>query len=175
MIMVLFFAMPTAGAEKYVNGTNGVNMRKIYSTSSEILCKIKYGEKVNVLSLVITGFDEWSRVEYNDLKGYIKSEYLSEEDDLDDGLEYLGNWHITAYTHTGSCCANGNYPTDGYTVACNSLDFGTQIYIKGIGYRTVEDRGPSSLGSSWCDVFYDSLNECINFGSQYLDVYLVKR
>ena len=122
--------------------------------------------------MVITGFDEWSKVEYNNLKGYIKSEYLS-DDDLDDGLEYLGNWHITAYTHTGYNCANGNYPTDGYTVACNSLPFGTRIYIDGIGERVVEDRGPGSLGNSWADVFMDSYNSCVAWGSQYRDVYLV--
>lgn len=173
LLMVIMLPMQAIAADKYVNSTNGVNMRKLYNTSASILHKLKCGEKVEEISRVITGFDEWSKVKYGDDIGYIMTKYLS-YDDIDDGLEYLGNWHITAYTHTGSCCANGSYPTAGYTVACNSLDFGTQIYIEGIGYRTVEDRGPGSLGSSWADVFMDSYNECVQFGSQYLDVYLVK-
>ena len=89
-------------------------------------------------------------------------------------LEYIGNWSITAYTHTGNCCANGNYPTDGYTVAHNTLPFGTEIYIDGVGYRTVEDRGPGYLGSEWCDLFMDSYNACVQWGIQNRDVYIVK-
>ena len=89
-------------------------------------------------------------------------------------MTYLGNWSITAYTHTGNSCANGNYPTDGYTIAHNTLPFGTQVYIEGVGYRTVEDRGPGYLGSEWCDIFMDSYGACVQWGMQNRDVYLVE-
>ena len=87
-------------------------------------------------------------------------------------MTYLGNWMTTAYTHTGNCCANGNYPTE-CTVACNSLPFGTEIYID-VGYRVVEDRGPGSMPSEWLDIFMDSYDSCVQWGIQYRDVYLVE-
>lgn len=86
----------------------------------------------------------------------------------------IGTWRITAYAYTGSPCANGNYPTTGYTIACNSLPFGTQVYIEGVGYRTVEDRGPEWLGSYWCDLYLGDVSECIQWGDQYRDVYIVE-
>lgn len=89
-------------------------------------------------------------------------------------MTYIENWMMTAYTHTGNCCANGNYPTDGYTVACNSLPFGTEIYIDGVGYRVVEDRGPGSMGNEWLDIFVDSYDSCVQWGIQYRDVYLIE-
>ena len=88
-------------------------------------------------------------------------------------MTYLGNWHITAYAATGNPCANGNYPSTGYTIACNSLDFGTQVYIEGVGVRIVEDRGPGWLGSEWCDLYLGDYSLCVAWGSQYRDVYLI--
>lgn len=152
----------------YIGSKNGLNLREKKSTDSNILKVIPFSEEIEI---IING-DEWYRVKYNDIRGYVQKKYLVEENPLDE-YEYLGNWHITAYTHTGNVCANGNYPTAGHTIACNSLDFGTEVYISGIGFRTVEDRGPGWLGSSWCDVFMDSYNECIVFGSQYCDVWML--
>ena len=89
-------------------------------------------------------------------------------------MELLGTWRVTAYAWTGNPCANGNYPTTGYTVACNSLPFGTQIYIEDIGIRVVEDRGPAWLGSEWCDLYLGDYNSCVQWGNQYRRVYRVK-
>lgn len=86
----------------------------------------------------------------------------------------LGQWRITAYAYTGSPCANGNYPTAGYTIACNSLPFGTRVYIEGVGELVVEDRGPTWLGSDWCDLYLGDVSECIQWGDQYRDVYIVE-
>ena len=108
-----------------------------------------------------------------DKNGYVCADYLSLENPLD-GMELLGTWRITAYAYTGSPCANGCYPSAGYTVACNSLDFGTEIYIDGVGFRTVEDRGPSWLGSEWCDLYLGDYWECVQWGNQYRRVWMVK-
>ena len=54
---------------------------------------------------------------------------------------YLGEYELTAYAWTGEPCADGNYPSCGYTVGCNSLSLGTRIYIEGYGEYVVEDRG----------------------------------
>lgn len=89
------------------------------------------------------------------------------------GLTYLGTYEITAYEYTGSTCANGNYPTPWYTVASNYFDFGTTLYIDGVGYVVVEDRGASWHGSDWLDLYIGDIDACYEWGRQYLDVYLV--
>lgn len=96
------------------------------------------------------------------------------EESSENGLIYLGQYEITAYEWTGNPCANGNYPTEGYTVACNSLPLGTVLYIDGIGYRTVEDRGAEWHSDCWIDLYLGDPDACINWGVQYLDVYIVE-
>lgn len=168
LLLTIILCTSTFAETMYVGSKYGLNLRENKSTESDILEVIPYTDEVEI---IIKG-KKWYRVEHNDIKGYVQKKYLVKDNPLDD-YRYLGSWHITAYTHTGNVCANGNYPTAGYTVASNSLDFGTQVYIKGIGFRTVEDRGPESLGSEWIDLFCDGYSECVSFGSQYLDVWLV--
>lgn len=164
-----------SGETRYTNANEGLRLRENYSTDSAVLDTLPYGTAVDAVGWVLDGFDYWIRVEYNDKVGYVMGKYLSKSElgDPHDGMSYLGNWHCTAYTHTGNVCANGNYPSAGYTIACNGLPFGVQVYIDGIGYRTVEDRGPASLGNEWLDLFHDSYDECVAFGSQYHDVWIV--
>ena len=88
-----------------------------------------------------------------------------------EGMTYLGTYWITGYTATGSACANGNYPTVGYTVASNSLPMGTVIYIEGIGTRVVEDRG--GMASNVIDVFVDSTSTAYAITGSY-EVYIVE-
>lgn len=87
------------------------------------------------------------------------------------GMTYLGSYWITGYTATGSVCANGNYPSSGYTAACNSLPMGTVVYIEGIGTRVVEDRG--GMASNVIDVFVDSTSDAYAITGTY-DVYIVE-
>lgn len=88
-----------------------------------------------------------------------------------EGMTYLGTYWITGYTATGKPCANGNYPTVGYTVASNSLPMGTVIYIEGIGTRVVEDRG--GMASNVIDVFVDSTSTAYAITGSY-EVYIVE-
>ena len=152
----------------YVNAPSGLNLRQLPTVNSKSLQVLPYGTKLVIID------DEplagWLMVEGG---GYIKGDYTQPEDPQDD-MELLGTWRITAYAWTGNPCANGNYPTTGYTVACNSLPFGTQIYIEDIGIRTVEDRGPASLGSEWCDLYLGDYNSCVQWGSQQKKVWRVK-
>lgn len=94
-----------------------------------------------------------------------------EEPSEPEGMTYLGTYWITGYTATGSACANGNYPTVGYTVASNSLPMGTVIYIEGIGTRVVEDRG--GMASNVIDVFVDSTATAYSITGSY-EVYIVE-
>ena len=163
-LMIVFLLSMLVRAD-YVNSENGLRIRKKPSTDSEILGVLPYGEEVEG-----TKVGDWIKIE----KGYVFAEYVQETDPLD-GLEFIGDWNITAYTWTGYQCANGNYPTDGYTIAHNSLPFGTRVYIQGLGTRVVEDRGPSSLGTRWCDLYMSSYNACVQWGSQNRRVYLIER
>lgn len=86
---------------------------------------------------------------------------------------YLGTYQVTAYEWTGNPCANGNYPTEGYTIACNSLPLGTTVYLEGIGYRTVEDRGATWHSSNWIDLYLGDVAACYAWGVQAIDVYIV--
>jgi 3D (Asp-Asp-Asp) domain-containing protein len=106
--------------------------------------------------------------------GYICADYISTTDPAS-GWECLGDWRITAYAETGLACANGEYPEVGYTIACNSLEFGTKVYIEGIGFRTVEDRGPTWMGDAWLDVYMGDVNTCIQFGDQVRRVWIVRQ
>lgn len=87
------------------------------------------------------------------------------------GMTYLGSYWITGYTATGSACANGNYPSSGYTAACNSLPMGTVVYIEGIGTRVIEDRG--GMASNVIDVFVDNTSDAYAITGTY-DVYIVE-
>ena len=87
--------------------------------------------------------------------------------------QLLGSFQITAYEWDGSKCANGRYPTEGYTVACNSLPLGTRVYIEGIGERVVEDRGATWHSDSWMDLYLGDVSACNEFGVQYRNVYVI--
>lgn len=166
-LCLVLFAM-TANAETvYVNSEDGLRVRTKPTTESTYTQVLQYGEKVAVID--DEPLNGWLRIEGG---GYILSEYTQDTDPFED-MEYLGNWRVTAYAETGYCCANGQYPTTGYTIACNSLPFGTQVYIDGVGFRTVEDRGPAWLGSEWCDLYLGDYQTCVQWGNQYRDVYLV--
>lgn len=171
-VISLVFAILTAFTVQadivYVNAQSGLNLRQYPTVHSKSLQILPYGERIVIVD------DEplagWLMVEGG---GYIRQEYTQADDPQDD-MELLGTWRITAYAWTGNPCANGNYPEAGRTVACNSLPFGTQIYIEDVGFRTVEDRGPAWLGSEWCDLYLGDYNSCVQWGSQQKKVWRVK-
>lgn len=83
---------------------------------------------------------------------------------------YLGTYQLTAYEWTGNPCANGNYPTCNYTVACNSLPLGTHIYIEGYGDFVVEDRG--GMSNNVIDIYMGDVSTCLQFGRRSASVWL---
>lgn len=87
---------------------------------------------------------------------------------------YLGNFRLTGYCNCAKCCgtagnatASGTIPTAGHTVAMAGVPFGTQLLINGTVY-TVEDLG-TPYGH--VDIYFNSHEEALSFGSQYADVY----
>lgn len=150
---------------EFVTAKEGLRLRSAPNTGSEVLDVLPFATEVQ--GKLKKG---WLKTE----DGYLSAEYLSDTNPLD-AYEDLGTWLMTAYTHTGLACANGEYPEVNYTVACNSLPLGTELYIEGIGFRTVEDRGPSNMPSAWLDVFMDGYSECVSFGEQYHRVWQIKK
>lgn len=89
------------------------------------------------------------------------------------GAQLLGTFQMTAYEWDGSRCANGNWPSEGYTVACNSLPLGTKVFIEGIGVRVVEDRGATWHADNWMDLYLGDPSACEQFGVQNRNVYVI--
>jgi 3D (Asp-Asp-Asp) domain-containing protein len=86
-------------------------------------------------------------------------------------LEYAGIFELTAYEWTGNPCANGNYPTTGYTVASNYFPLGTRLYIEGLGEYTVEDTG--GMADNVIDVYMGDYDTCIEFGRRQAGIYVI--
>lgn len=90
----------------------------------------------------------------------------------------LGEWLITFYCPCETCCgpwatgctASGVMATEWHTVATDQFDFGTQLYIEGLGYFVVEDRG---VEGAHADVFVNDHQYALELGEQHREVYLV--
>lgn len=159
---------------EYVNAGDGLYVRSEPSIDSEKVGSLGYASAVDVVGTVVNS--NWSLIEWKDNYAFVCSDYIQEEkikiEKKSSGSvgQYLGHYMITAYEWTGDPCANGRYPSEGYTVACNSLPLGTRIYIDGVGERVVEDRGGG--GSDWIDLYLGDPDDCWNWGVKYRDVWI---
>ena len=108
-------------------------------------------------------------------------EMVEETQDTEPEMVYAGRMYITGYDPwCGHCCgkahpdgktASGVIAQTNHTVAmCKDYPFGTEIYIDGLGYYTVEDRG---VGKDWVDVACESHEACYAI-TRYADVYIVE-
>ena len=164
-VVILAGLMAIPCQAEYVTAREGLRLRKDMSLESEVVDVLPFATKVEGAIK-----DGWLKTK----DGYCKSEFLSSENPLDE-YEYYGEFLTTAYTHSGNCCADGTYPEAGFTIACNSLALGCELFIEGVGFRTVCDRGPSSMPSQWCDVFVDTYEQAVAFGEQYHKVWIIEK
>lgn len=104
-------------------------------------------------------------------KATAPSQSVASAENTPEGMTYLGDYQLTAYEWTGNPCANGNYPTEGYTIASNTLPIGTRVYIEGIGERTVEDTG--GMPGNVIDIYMGDPGTCVQFGRQSGAVYII--
>lgn len=87
--------------------------------------------------------------------------------------EYIGEFELTAYTHTGNNCADGVYPCAGVTAASNDRRLWHKtIRIEGYGDFYVHDTG--GMANNVIDIFMDSYDECIQFGRRKASVYVLE-
>ena len=94
-------------------------------------------------------------------------------------MVYMGLYYVTGYDTCYACCgksdgitASGTYATAGRTVAASSeFDFGTRLWIDGLGERVVEDRG-GAIGGGRLDVVCNDHAECYSITGWY-DVWMI--
>jgi len=97
---------------------------------------------------------------------------------------YIGEFVITGYCPCAKCCgkagqdtASGTKPTAGRTVGADwsVLPAGTEIFIEGLGYRTVEDKPADWIIDRYngkiIDVFCNTHEEAKKIGRQVVKVY----
>lgn len=92
-------------------------------------------------------------------------------------MEYVGDYRVTAYAYyeggeENYYTASGATPVPYYTVATGSeFDFGTVLFIEGIGYVEVQDRGGFGDGIIDLHIGWDSMD---SFEDRTRAVYIVR-
>lgn len=92
-------------------------------------------------------------------------------------LVYLGDFFATAYTHTGHNTAIGVYPKANHTVGVdpNIIPYGTTIVVEIMGeLRTYVAEDTGYLAENQLDIFYDTYDECIQFGVRECKVWILE-
>lgn len=88
----------------------------------------------------------------------------------------------TAYTAPAGACTATGVPAyrGGVAVNPNIIPYGSKLYIESVdgsvvyGYATAVDTGGALMdGSAVVDLFYDTYNECVNFGRRNVNVYVL--
>lgn len=80
----------------------------------------------------------------------------------------------TAYTYTGNRTATGVPPREGLiAVDPKVIPLGSKVYVEGYGYAVAADTGGAIKGQK-VDVFFSSLNRCLEWGRRPVQVYLLK-
>lgn len=164
------------GGSGYVNA-DYVTLQNVYpeATAEPIPTPVVTAEDTT------SDYTESESVDYTntDDEAPVEQEAPQEEytEDISSNGEYLGTYTLTAYcgceAYNGGnagITAMGVEPSEGWTVACNSLPLGTQISINGNTYE-VQDTGNMDDGT--IDIFMNSHDEALNFGVQSADVYVI--
>lgn len=109
----------------------------------------------------------------------LRSGYLNIPTEVDySNLTYFGQLNVTGYDpYCSHCCgksdgitASGEYAEYYKTVACNTLPFGTEVYVEGYGYFRVNDTGGSKVG---IDIACESHEACAVMTKTNVNVYIV--
>ncbi|MDD4587618.1 MAG: 3D domain-containing protein [Heliobacteriaceae bacterium] len=80
----------------------------------------------------------------------------------------------TAYTHTGNRTASGLWPRVGLiAVDPRVIPLGSHLYVEGYGLAVAADTGGVIKGQI-VDVFFDTAQECFQWGRQHRTVYLLE-
>ncbi|MBP1924628.1 3D (Asp-Asp-Asp) domain-containing protein [Sedimentibacter acidaminivorans] len=145
--------------------------RNVFAKENSVL-----NHKIYYLNSEIESYKFWDKLE----KEYI--EKLENEVRKDPKETYIGEFTITYYCPCVKCCgktdgitASGTLAKEGQTVAADweVLPPGTEIFIEGIGFRTVEDKGGAIKGNR-LDVYMDSHSSALDAGVVQAKVYVLE-
>ena len=90
-----------------------------------------------------------------------------------EGMTYYSNMELTAYVWTGNPCADGVYPAEGYTAACNDPALWHHwVYIEGVGTYYIHDTG--GMASNVIDIYFGTYDACVSFGRRSANVYILE-
>ncbi len=102
-----------------------------------------------------------------------ETELETEHCEIKDGMAYYSTMELTAYMWTGNPCADGVYPAEGYTAACNDPNLWHKwVYIEGVGTYYIHDTG--GMASNVIDIYMGTYDACVNFGRQSANVYILE-
>lgn len=126
-----------------------------------------------------SGYDEGAIGESTVVSEFDTGDAVVDEGINSEVLTYLGNWTISFYCPCEICCgqwatgctASGTLADPWHTCATDGLEFGTILYVDGLGYFEVLDRGTEY---GWLDIYVGDHQEALNLGLQYRDVYIVE-
>ena len=179
-LMCLTLVVSATGKIGTVN-TSVLNVRDGASLGNQIVGTLYYGDRVTI----IDDSGEWCKISFGWQERYVYKTFLNicdENSDTnnsnDSSLTYIGAYKTTGYDpYCSHCCgksngitASGTQALAGRTVGMKGYPYGTQIYIEGIGYRTVEDTG--GFASNVIDVACNGHEACYAV-TGYRNVYLV--
>lgn len=86
---------------------------------------------------------------------------------------YYSDMELTAYIWTGNPCADGVYPSEGYTAACNDPNLWHKwVYIEGVGTYYIHDTG--GMSSNVIDIYVGDYDSAVQFGRQSSAVYILE-
>lgn len=88
-------------------------------------------------------------------------------------VQMVMSMEATAYTYTGNRTATGVEPREGLiAVDPRVIPLGSQVYVEGYGYAIAADTGGLIKGNI-IDVFFPSLQRCLNWGRRPAKVYIL--
>ena len=122
-----------------------------------------------------------------DMQDDIIQNHIDTREQESEGQEYIGEFEITYYTagkeSTGKSpghpaygiTRSGTMVEEGRTIATDwdVLPVGSEVYIEGLGYRTVEDTGGLIKGNS-IDVYVEDVEVALQGGRHTADVWIVE-
>lgn len=180
IIMIIFScSCQMAIGEKQENQSSVPSVVSVASIKENSDKDVVVGITTDDISSVSTGdSDETESAHYT-------NEYVIEYESITDDnlytgsvgeLTYLGDFFATAYTHTGNNTATGIYPKANHTVGVdpNIIPYGTTIVVEIMGeLRTYVAEDTGYLAENQLDIFYDTYDECIQFGVRECKVWVL--
>lgn len=158
----------------YISYRGGLNIRSVPSTDGEILGEYQFGDQVHVLKRG----NGWL---YTELGDYIWESSTTTQEPLASNLVSLGKFKVTAYCTCQKCIGKnwknpitrtGTRPVEGRTISVDPriIPLGSKVVINGHEY-IAEDTG-SGVKGKVVDMFIDGHQRALNWGVQYLEVYV---